>query len=271
MATAHKPLPRMVDGHYVYTLSSMEPVSITVHVVHTTDDETDDALHELVKYHGGNAEALTDEWVAANIGEVTTVAGLRPYVHRQLESMYAEMAERSKPDLCVRELACRLAQSVPGEELARARAIVRTSMEHDLGQQGLDLAGFLTLSGMSQTAFEAMVDQEALAAAEREAALDAYVREGGVVVDETEYPGLLGLSPADVRAMLADMRAAGREEFVRRAALHAKAVRLLVSECACSYEHETPEMARARRSQFKEARDRIAAQSDDEGPHLKLV
>ena len=270
MTTAHKPLPRMVDGHYAYTLSSMEPVSITVRVIHATNDEVDDALRELVGHHGGNAEALTDEWVAANVGEVTTVAGLRPYVRRQLESMYAEMAERSKPDLCVRELASRLEQSVPGEELARARAIVRASMEHDLAQQGLDLAGFLTLSGMSQTALEAMVDQEALSAAEREAALDAFVRGRGITVDETEYPGLLGLSPADVRTMLSDMRAAGREEYVRRAALQAKAVRLLTSECTCSYEHETPEMARARRAQFREVRDRIAAQSDD-GPHLKLV
>lgn len=271
MVRGRRPEPELIDGRYAYTLTSYEPVSISVSVAHVSDEEVDRGIRDMLSYYGGSEETLTDAWLAENVGEVTTVAGLRPYVRRQLESMYAEAAERSKPDLCVRALAGRLCQEVPAEELARARAVVRTAMERDLSENGLDVAGFLTLSGMTDTAFEAMVDSEALAAAEREAALDAFVGERGISVDETEYPGLLGLSPADARQLMQDMRSAGHAEYVRRAALHAKAVRLLVEECSCSYEHETPTMARLREAEYQAAYERVNAHRNEGGPKLKLV
>lgn len=271
MTRQERPQPQQSHGGYAYTLSSDEPVSITVRRVRVTDVEVEEALRDLVSYHGGTLEGLTDEWVTANVRDVATVDELRPYVRRQLEAMYAEAAERSKPDLCVRKLAERLEQSVPEEELARARQIVRAAMERDLSEGGLDVAGFLSMSGMSDTAFEAMVDQEALALAEREAALEAFVAMRGLTVDETEYPGLLGLSPADTRRMLSDMRANGQEAYVRRAALHAKAMRTLAEECMCSYETETEALAQLRVAQYREAAERMRAHSGEDGPSLRLV
>lgn len=271
MARPQKTTPIKAGDRYVYTLSSYEPVEVTVRVARVTEDEVEQGLADMVAYYGGSMDALTDEWVAEQVKDVTTVAELRPYVRSQLEAMYAEAGERSKADLCVRELATRLCQEVPEEELARARAIVRASMERDLEANGMDVAGFLTMSGMSETAFEAMVDQEALEAAEREAALEAFVSGRELTVDETEYPALLGLSPTKVAALIADMREMGHGEYVRHAALHAKAVRVLVEECTCTYEHETPAMARLRREQYREVANRMAARRDEGGPRLKLV
>lgn len=276
-----KPEPLFIDGRYRYTLSSYEPAEVTVTIPYVSDDDVSLGVAGVLRECGWQGAGEPDDaWVGANVQGASSPDDLRATVRAELARMNESYAEASKASECAGELAGRLEQSVPAAVVARLRESILQGLEAQTQQAGLSLSDALAGMGVEAGSLDAMLDEQARDEAEREAALDAYAQHKGLAVDETELPSLLGLSPKDARALIADARAHGQLDDVLAHALRVKASGMVVAECRCTYAHETPEHAAARAD---EIRARRAAWTMPDGsrphdeppageaPHLKLV
>lgn len=246
-----KPAPLQIGNRYYYTLTSYDPVSITVTVPKVTDDDVEWSIKALARRSKIEPEQLDDAWVAANVEGVDTVDQLKDALHSQLDDMNSRYTEQSKPALCTRELAKRLCQSVPADEVARTRQMVLQSLEADAQSQGGSLQDMLAQTGMSQMSLDKMLDDEAQATAEQEAALAAFAEEKKLKVDDAELPALLNLSPTDTDSLIKQAKEHGQMDQLREAALREKASRSVAAECSCTYEIESAEAAKKRIEQYE--------------------
>ncbi len=198
--------------------------------------------------------------------------------------MNSHYAEESKAPLCAGELAKRLNQQVPMDEIARYREQLQQAMRYDAMQQGVDPDQYFAQMGIDQMALDAMFDDRAAQTAGEQAALSAYAAEKKLKVADEEIAGLLGLSAADGEKVIEQARGMGQLEDLRANALNMKAANVVASECTCTYAHETPAEAEARSEQYQAMLEMMRAQdaaraegakddADDkgEGPDLKLV
>lgn len=273
----NKPEPLFIDGHYHYTLSSYEPVEVTLTIPHLTDEEVGYGIAGIVAERGWNDGDLpTDAWIAENVEGINTLAELQQAVREELEQINARYVESTKAGLCAEELARRVEQRIPTESIERARDTVRQGFEMQAMQSGVDLAQLLAASGMSEHDFEHAVSEEAQALAEQDAALDAIVDEYAIYVDETELPGILGMSPKDAKALIEETRKHGDYEDMMAFARRRRALESVVRDASFAEEHETAEQA-ARRVAEMRAQMQTEVPGDDadegkgEGPRFKLV
>ena len=140
----NKPEPLFIDGHYHYTLSSYEPVEVTLTVPHLTDEEVGYGIAGIVAERGWNDDDLpTDAWIAENVEGINTLAELQQAVREELEQINARYVESTKAGLCAKELARRVEQRIPAESIERARDTVRQGFEMQAMQNGVDLAQLL--------------------------------------------------------------------------------------------------------------------------------
>ena len=273
----NKPEPLFIDGHYHYTLSSYEPVEVTLTIPHLTDEEVGYGIAGIVAERGWNDDDLpTDAWIAENVEGVNTLAELQQAVREELEQINARYVESTKAGLCAEELARRVEQRIPTESIERARDTVRQGFEMQAMQNGVDLAQLLAASGMSEHDFEHAVSEEAQALAEQDAALDAIVDEYAIYVDETELPGILGMSPKDAKALIEEPRKHGDYEDMMAFARRRRALESVIRDASFAEEHETAEQA-ARRVAEMRAQMQTEVPGDDadedkgEEPRFKLV
>lgn len=299
MPDSHKPQPFILDGRAYYTLSSYDPVSITVNVPYVTDADVDYMLNAAVAQAGGTAENLADPtWISAHFDGIADAAQLRDAVRAEIASANEQMAEASKPTLCAEELAKRLNQSVPADELARVRSGLEQAFAARLAQQGLTPEQFLAQTGGRQGTMDSTFDEQASELAEQQAAIDAYASKNHIKATREEMPGLLGVDPTQFEALASQAKTTGELDALQDTATRNKALDQVVSECTCTYHHETPEEAAARAAELQrleeqarraeEAMDLSKAghgggvakprepRGDDhtgpsEGPHLHLV
>jgi hypothetical protein len=114
-----------------------------------------------------------------------------------------------------------------------------------------------------------MLDEEAQATAEQEAALDAYASERKLTVADEELPALLNLSPADTEKVIGDAKEHGQTAMLHQAAVREKASHLLAAECACTYVHETEAEAQKRVEQYEKlsklAHEQVDSMPADDG------
>lgn len=222
-----KPEPLVIDGRYRYTLSSYEPVSITVTVPHLTDDEVAYGVAGVLAESGlADGEIASDAWVREHVSGASSADELRQAVRTQLEALNSRYADVSKPAFCAEQLATRLEQDVPASAVAEVRAALMDDLKAQVGQAGISL----------------------------DAALDAMADKLGITVDETELPGLLGLSPKATQELVAQARAHGGLDQVLRHARRKKASDSVVSACSCTYRHESAEEAERRVRMAQERR-----------------
>jgi|LAHU01.1.fsa_nt_gb FKBP-type peptidyl-prolyl cis-trans isomerase (trigger factor) len=261
-----KPAPLALGDRYYYTLTSYEPVAIEVEVPLVTDADVDMAVRSIAAERGVTPEQMTDEWIKANLDGAESLAQVRDAVRSQLAQMNQQLVDSSKPAKAAEELAKRLVQAVPADEVARYREGVRQQFEMELAEEGLTRETFLSSSGASPASLEHMFDQEAKTAAEQSAALDAYAQEKKLSIDDTEIPGLLRLPPKDAAQLIDDARAHGQIEQLRQAAVRNKAAQVVTAEASCSYHHETAEEAKARIAQYEALEQFAAARQDAEPP-----
>ena len=280
----NKPAPLKIGDRYHYTLSSYDPVTITVTVPTVTDTDIEFAIESIAREHGATGADVDDAWVAANLEGLCTLDDLKKALHSQLEHMNSHYAEESKAPLCAGELAKRLNQQVPMDEIARYREQLQQAMRYDAMQQGVDPDQYFAQMGIDQMALDAMFDDRAAQTAGEQAALSAYAAEKKLKVADEEIAGLLGLSAADGEKVIEQARGMGQLEDLRANALNMKAANVVASECTCTYAHETPAEAEARSEQYQAMLEMMRAQdaaraegakddADDkgEGPDLKLV
>ena len=268
-----KPAPIELGGRYLYTLSSYDPVEVEVYVPSVTDGDVELAIEAVALENGAKPSEIDDAWVAEHIEGADSMESLRSLVRSQLGEMNAYMAEREKLERCADKLAERLGQSVPESEVARVAAAMMASINQDLADSGMDVSALAAQGGPSADQLQAMIAADAKGVAERDAALSAFASERKLTVDETEYPALLGLPPKGTAELIEDARKAGQSESLRQAALNAKAMRIVIDECRCSYRHETADQAELRIAKMRELREK-ADEGPAEGgidPELKLV
>lgn len=248
-----KPAPLMIGDKAFYNLTSYDPVHVEVQVPRVTDFDVDMAVATALREAGGSPENLDDPaWLAEHFDGISDKGQLREVMRAQVTFVQGSLAEEQKTARCVAELTKRLRQSIPPTHLRRARDGARFALEQQLTVDGLMMDQFLAQSRMRPQDLEAMLDEQALTVCEQNAALDAYAREKKLTVSEDEFCELLGIPEDELATMVSQMKAAGQYEQLSDAALHAKAARMVVSECQCTYLHETPEEARRRVAQFQE-------------------
>lgn len=273
----NKPEPLFIDGHYHYTLSSYKPVEVTLTIPHLTDEEVGYGIAGIVAERGWNDDDLpTDAWIAENVEGINTLAELQQAVREELEQINARYVESTKAGLCAEELARRVEQRIPTESIERARDTVRQGFEMQAMQNGVDLARLLATSGMSEHDFEHAVSEEAQALAEQDAALDAIVDEYAIYVDETELPGILGMSPKDAKALIEETRKHGDYEDMMAFARRRRALESVIHDASFAEEHETAEQAARRVAEMRaQMQTEVPGDDADEGkgeePRFKLV
>lgn len=265
-----KPLPLMVGNKAYYSLTSYDPAEITVDVPYTADEDVEMGLQMTLKDLGGTEEDLDDPaWIAEHFEGLSTADEVRQQVRLQVMAMNAQFAEQQKLGKCVEVLTSRLCQSIPPQHIDEAKQAIRMRFTQQLQAEGLTPDQFLTRTGTSPAQLEAMFDRQAHQMAEADAALSAYAHEKKLKVDEQEFGRLLNIPAGEVEGVIRDARAAGQYDELREAALRSKAAQIVVAECSCSYNHETPEQARARIAQYRKMQemfDQQMAGADEDEP-----
>ena len=260
-----KPLPLMVGNKAYYSLTSYDPVEITVDVPYTSEEDVQYALEMSVADVGGTLKDLDNpDWVAEHFPGLTTRQQVVDALRQQIQLSGNQIAEQQKLGKCVEALSSRLAQSVPPQHIEEARDALRMRFVQQLQAEGLTPEQFMMRSGTTAAQLDNMFSTQAVQLAEGDAALSAYAHEKKLKVSEEEYGRLLGIPADELQDMISQARAAGQMDEMREAALRAKAAQIVVAECSCTYNHETPEHARARMAQFRQMEQMYAQRFEDD-------
>lgn len=261
-----KPQPLMLGDKAHYTLSSYDPVQVEVEVPFTTDEEVSMTVETILNQMGATTEDLANEsWIQEHFEDVKTADELYAAARAQISEMNAQVAAQQKVGQAVAELTKRLQQAIPTMLLARYRQSVMMNFQQQLAAEGLTIEQFMAHSGATQSDINRMLDEQAVRIAEQEAALDAYAREKKLSVDEEEFGTLLGIPSPEVENVIKQAKGAGQYEQLKDAALHAKAARVLVAECDCTYHHESEAQGKARFEQIKRLREQYERDFAGEG------
>lgn len=281
-----KPEPLIIGGRAHFTLTSYDPVDLTILVPYVTDEEIEYACQATVFQAGGTAQDVhNDIWIASHFEGTGGYDGLRQAVANQLREMSAEMAEEEKVSQASSELAERLVQRVPDQLVEQAREYTAQALLMGAAEAGISKDEYLRQIGMTPAMFDNFVDYQARAAAEGEAAVDAWIANRKLTISDEEIPRYLGVMPSDAERLIAQAKAMGQLQDIRDAALRSKALEIIVAEAHCTYEHETKAQAHQRIQQALQQQAMIeslaqqaqnSAQDNepaatDSHPHLKLV
>ena len=259
-----KPLPLMVGNKAYYSLTSYDPVEIAVDVPYTSDEDIELGLDMTLADMGGTRDDLDDPtWVAEHFEGLESADQVREAMRQQVSVMNAQAAEEQKLGKCVEALAARLGQSIPPQHLEQAREAIRARFVQQIQADGMTPDQFMARTGTRPDQLEAMFERQAQQMCEGDAALSAYAHEKKLKVDEMEFGRLLGMSPADVQTIIDQARAAGQYDELREAALRSKAAQIVVAECSCTYNHETPAQAKARVAQYRQMQQMFAGDPDE--------
>lgn len=261
---ANKPEPLFIEGHYHFTLSSYDPVRITITVPHVSEREVEAELNGALRSRGHAGEdAPSDEWVAEHFEGIESLSALRDAIRTEQEHMNQAYSEFSKASLCATELAKRLEQSVPAQLVQTASDSLIQGYQQYTQQQGLPLEAVLSGMGMSPEEFQAMLANQAIELATQEAALDAFADEYAIVADESELPGVLEVSPTMAKQIIEDARAHNALDDLMRVAVRTKVRNILAAEAEVTYEHESAEDAEKRVEQMLAERANWTFPEDD--------
>ena len=261
---ANKPEPLFIEGHYHFTLSSYDPVQITITVPHVSEREVEAELNGALRSRGHAGEdAPSDKWVAEHFEGIESLSALRDAIRAEQEHMNQAYSEFSKASLCATELAKRLEQSVPAQLVQTASDSLIQGYQQYTQQQGLPLEAVLSGMGMSPEEFQAMLANQAIELATQEAALDAFADEYAIVADESELPGVLEVSPTMAKQIIEDARAHNALDDLMRVAVRTKVRNILATEAEVTYEHESAEDAEKRVEQMLAERANWTFPEDD--------
>lgn len=261
---ANKPEPLFIEGHYHFTLSSYDPVQVTITVPHVSEREVEAELSGALRSRGHAGEdAPSDEWVAEHFEGIESLSALRDAIRSEQERMNQAYSEFSKASLCATELAKRLEQSVPAQLVQTASDSLIQGYQQYTQQQGLPLEAVLSGMGMNPEDFQAMLANQAIELATQEAALDAFADEYAIVADESELPGVLEVSPTMAKQIIEDARAHNALDDLLRVAVRTKVRNILAAEAEVTYEHESAEDAEKRVEQMLAERANWTFPEDD--------
>lgn len=260
-----KPLPLMVGNKAYYSLTSYDPVEITIDVPYTSDEDIEYSVAATIREMGGTEESLEDPaWLAEHFDGLTTKDQVYSAMRQELTHMGEQLVEQQKASKCVEALGARLCQSIPPMHLEQTKMAVRQRFIDQLRAEGMTPEQFMERSGTSRAQLDTMLDQQALQMAEGSAALSAYAHEKKLKVDEHEFGRLLGIPAEEVEGVISQARSVGQYDDLREAALRSKAAQIVLAECSCTYKHETPQEARMRMAQLRQMEQMYAQRFEDD-------
>ena len=179
-----KPLPLMVGNKAYYSLTSYDPVEVTVEVLYTTEEDIDMGLNLTLSDLGGTPPDLDDPaWLAEHFEGLSTLEQVRDALRQQMAAMNEQMADQQKLGKCVQALVDRLRQSVPPQHIEEAKQAVRARFTQQLQSDGLTPQQFMQRTGTTPAQVERMIDEQGRQVAEGDAALSAYAHEKKLKVD----------------------------------------------------------------------------------------
>ncbi len=241
--------PLFINGRYHFTLSSFDPVKVTLRVPYLTDMELSMGLRSVLEeagYDCDQPEPPSDAWIAGHMEGFKTYDEVVDAVERRQKEINQSFAEESKQTLCADALAERLEQDIPVGLVQRAYDSLLQGYEEQIAPTGLALSQALAGMGIGEDDFRTMLSNQALTLAKQEAALDAFAEEYAIYADETELPGILGITPAQANEFIKDARKHNDLDELLRHAVRCKALKIVESEAEVTYDHETPEEANDR-------------------------
>ena len=261
-----KPLPMQIGDRYLYTLSSYEPVEVEVTVPYITDLDVDMAIEGIIAQAGGTKEDINDQWIAEKLNGVESVEQLKEEIYAQLKDMQSHFVEEEKQTEAVSKLAGRLQQQVPAGDIAVMRNNLQNAFEQQLKRDGITKEQFEQTLDNSGDFMDMVLGSQAKQICEQGAALDAYVSEKKIEIEDSEIPAMLGMPGEAGAEVLEQARKAGDFDYLKQQALRTKAARIVVAEATCSYHHETKEEAEARIAKYEEDH-----KDDEKNNGFKLV
>lgn len=277
-----KPEPLVIGGKATYTLTSYDPISITVHVPFLTEEEIDYACEAAVVRAGGTVDDLNNDiFIAEHFEGISSAQEFRAVVTADMRQFNTRMAEEQKVEQATSALAARLVQRVPEQFIASSREYTRQALQMTIAQMGLTVDDYMRQMGITKAQLDELVEMQARAAAEGDAAMDAWIAHRKITIADEEIARYLGVMPSQAEEILAQAAAAGELEDVRLAGLRAKALEIVIAEANCTYEHETEQEAnervrasiqeRAMMESFMQQQNNNQTSAEDDHPHLKLV
>lgn len=257
-----KPLALKVGDHYHYTLSSYDPVDVTVHVPSVTDLDVEFMMENVAHAHKTTLARIDDAWIKENLEGASTFDEFKKTIRAEAEHMNAHYAEDQKRAAVLRELALRLEQEVPLDEIARHRDRMLHSMELDAQQHGLSKEQFLEQIGLDEAKLGVLLDEQAAQAAGQDAALEAYATHKKLEVPDEEIPALTGLPADKAKELIEEAKKNNFINDLRRDCRNMKAAQLVVGEAHVTYSHDTPEQAKQREEQLSNMLKQIRAMDE---------
>ena len=213
-----------------YTLTSYEPVSITVTIPHVTPDDVEEAMYAMAGEKDGNSEdAMSPAWVKKNLG-FDSINAFRKEASKVAQERIEEEAFGTCAELVSGELGKRLVGE-PDEELyksVREDAALRLKLQLD--DMRMSLRAYIERTGTTIEDLNAALDLQANVMAHEQAAIAAYAAENNIVADPVEWPQLLGVPEEELPNFILRAKGMGRYEALCMAATNSKALVQLVRE-----------------------------------------
>lgn len=257
-----KPIALKVGNHYHYTLSSYEPVSVTVHVPSVGELDVEFMMENLAHMHNTTLAKIDDTWLQKNMDGIKNIDEFRRAMRAEAERLNAQYAEDQKTAAVVAELARRLEQQVPLDEISRYREQLLQAMQFDAQRQGTNLEQFLAQMGVSSANLDSILDDRAAKTAGQDAALSAYATHKKLKVPEEEIPALLQLPLEQATEVIEQARKSGHMDALEHDCKNIKASQLVVGEADVTYSHDTPEQTKQREEELKQMLQQIHAMDE---------
>ncbi len=254
-----KPVALRVGDHYHYTLSSYDPVAVTVHVPSVGDVDVEFMMENMAHANHTTLAKIDDAWVEKNLEGLKTVEDFKKAMRAQAEHLNAHYTEDQKTGAVLEALARRLEQEVPLDEIARYRDQLYQAMKFDAEKQGTTLEHMLSHMGVGEAGLDAMLDERAAQTAGQDAALAAYAEHKKLKVPTEEIPAILHLPPQQGEEVIEQAQKAGQMAQLERTCRNAKAAQLVVGEADVTYSHDTPEQTKAREEHMRGLLQQIRA------------
>lgn len=224
--------------HVDFVLPLREDIDGTMTGPSITADVTVEAIMREV------GRVLTDEFVANNIPNASSIADLREQARAEIAQKKADQMRHFRNFFAARELAKRLEGSIPDE----AYDAVADQMVDQLAEQArfqhTTVSDLLKQQGTNEEQFRMMALMQARTQLRQSAALDAWARHRGIVVDDADIDAFFASSEqrqGQGAQMRSEAENGGFSYLAREGALRLKASEDVVA-CAHVREDANAEM-----------------------------
>jgi FKBP-type peptidyl-prolyl cis-trans isomerase (trigger factor) len=249
----------------VCTLTSYEPVSVSVPSVRMTEQEIDEQINEMAdsyalyenedgssavdgssaadghsaSNHRKKVPAITDEWIRANLKDIGSLAEFRELLRQEGELRKQKAVDDMMTFMAVSELAKRLEGEIPDEVYEYTRDDMIRNLETGLYQQSTTLKDYLERQGMSEQQFGMEMMMQAHEVIAQGLALDALARHLQMEVSEQDILDTLELmAPGHARDAREQFENTGKMYTVRENARRNKTNQWLAQNAHITYEDQ---------------------------------